>query len=37
MFLIEVPPKLWKPKVQNKYTPPDYVIDIDYGIFDFDF
>ena len=22
------------PKVQKKYTPPDYVIDIDEGVFD---
>ena len=37
IFLIEVPPKVWRPKVQNKYTPQDYMIDINDGIFDFDF
>ena len=37
IFVIEVPPKIWSPKVQNKYTPPDYAIDINHGVFDFDF
>ena len=34
IFVIEAPPKIWKPKVQNKYTPTDYAIDIDDGVFD---
>ena len=35
--VIEVPPKIWIPKVQNKYKPPDNAIDIDDGVFDFEF
>ena len=37
IFVISVPPKIWRPKVHNKYTPQDYSIDINDGIFDFDF
>ena len=37
IFVIEVPPKIWRSKLQNKYTPPYYVIGIDDGVFDFDF
>ena len=37
IFVIEVPPKIRRPNVQNKYTPPDYAIDVDDGVFDFDF
>ena len=32
---IEVPPKVWITKAVNKYIPPDYVEDIDEGIFYF--
>ena len=35
--IIEVPPKIWRPKVQNKDTPQDNSIDIDDGVFDFEF
>ena len=34
IMVIEVPQKLWIPKVVNKYIPPDYADDIDEGIFD---
>ena len=37
MFVIEVLYKIWRPKVQNKYTPPDYAINIYDGVFCFDF
>ena len=33
--MIEVPPKIWRPKVVNKYIPPDYANDIDECVFDF--
>ena len=35
-MVIEVPPKIWIPKVVNKYISPDYVNAIEEGIFDFD-
>ena len=35
LMVIKVPPKVWRPKVQNKYIPPDYSNDIDKGVFDF--
>ena len=34
IFVIEVISKICRPKVQNKYAPPDYAIDIDDGVFD---
>ena len=34
-MVIEVTPKVWRPKVINKYIPPYYVDDIDEGIFYF--
>ena len=34
-MVIEVPPKLCRPRVVNKYIPPDYANDINEGIFDF--
>ena len=37
IFLIEVTPEIWRPKVKNKYTPPYYAVDIDDGVLDFDF
>ena len=37
IFIIEVISKICRPKVQNRYAPPDYAIDIDDGVFDFDF
>ena len=37
IFLIEFPHKIRRPKVKNKYTPPYFVIDINGGIFDFEF
>ena len=36
LCIIEVPPKVWRPKVINKYIPVDYADDIDDGIFDFE-
>ena len=35
--IIEVPSKVWRPKVINKYIPVDYSDDIDDGIFDFEY
>jgi len=35
--MIEVPPKIWRPKPQNKYIPLDYGDDIHDGHFDFEF
>ena len=35
IMLIELPPKVWIPKLVNKYIPPDYADNIDEGIFDF--
>ena len=37
ILVIEVPPKIWRTKAQNRYTTPYYVINIDDGVFDFDF
>ena len=34
-LLINIPPKVWKPKVINRYTPVDYSSDIDKGVFDY--
>ena len=33
--MIEVPPKVWRPKQENKYIPLDYATDVDEGCFDF--
>jgi len=33
--VIEMPPKIWRPKPENKYIPLDYGTDIDDGVFDF--
>ena len=33
--MIEVPPKMWRPKQMNKYEPPEYATDISEGVFDF--
>ena len=33
--MIEVPPKVWRPKQENKYIPLDYATDVDEGYFDF--
>lgn len=33
--LIDIPPKIWRPKVQSKYRLPEYTDDISEGIFDF--
>ena len=35
IMVIEVPPKVWRHKVVNKYIPPDYADNIHEGIFDF--
>ena len=35
MMVIQVPPKVWRPKIQNRYITPDYANDIDKGVFDF--
>ena len=35
VFVINVPTKIWRPKMVNKYKPPDYNNDIDEGIFEF--
>ena len=32
LVVIEVPPKVWRPKVQNKYIPLDYTNDEDEGV-----
>ena len=34
-MVIEVPPKVCRPKVVNKYIPPNYADNIDQDIFDF--
>ena len=34
-FLIETPPKVWRPKVKNKYIPCPHTADIDDGFFDY--
>ena len=34
-LLIDLPPKIWRPKVTSKYTLPDYSNDVDKGIFDY--
>ena len=36
IFVIEVPPKVWRPKMLNKYKPIEYSDDIDDGVFDFE-
>ena len=33
--MIDVPPKIWRPKPENKYIPLDYATDVDEGVFDF--
>ena len=33
-MVIEVPPKVWQPKVVNKYRMPEYE-DVDNGVFEF--
>ena len=33
--MIKLPPKIWRPKPENKYIPVDYSDDIDEGVFDF--
>ena len=33
--MIDVPPKIWRPKAQNRYIPIDYDNDIDDGVFDY--
>ena len=35
MMVIQVPPKVWRPKIQNRYITPDCANDIDKGVFDF--
>ena len=37
VLIIEVPPKIWRPKPQNKYIPLDYGDDIHDGHFDFEY
>ena len=34
-MLIQVPPKIRRPKVKNRYIFPDYAYDIDERVFDF--
>ena len=34
-MVIQVTPKVWRPKMKNRYIPPDYANDIDEGIFIF--
>ena len=33
--LIDIPPKVWRPKVQSRYKLPEYTNDISEGVFDF--
>ena len=35
ILLIEVPPKIWRPKVQSQYRLPEYATDVDDGVFDY--
>ena len=35
-MVIKVTPKVWKPKVKNKYFTPVYANDLDEGVCDFD-
>ena len=35
VFMIDVPPKIWRPKPENKYIPLDYATDVNEGVFDF--
>ena len=35
VLLITIPPKVWRPKVINRYIPIDYSSDIDEGVFDY--
>ena len=35
-FVIEVPPKIWRPKPLDKYVPIDYSNDIDESVFEFE-
>ena len=34
-MMIQLPPKIWRPKPANKYVPVDYSDDIDEGVFDY--
>ena len=34
--MIQVSPKLCRPKIKNRYVPPGYEIDIYEGVFDFE-
>ena len=36
MMVIKVPPKVWRPKVKNKYFPLVYSNDLDEGVCGFD-
>ena len=35
LYVIDVPPKIWRPKPVNRYIPIDYGTDIDDGMFDY--
>ena len=35
VMMIQLPPKIWRPKPENKYIPIDYSDDVDEGVFDF--
>ena len=35
VLMIKLPPKIWRPKPENKYVPVDYSDDIDEGVFDY--
>ena len=35
IYVIDVPPTVWRPKPQNRYIPLDYGTDIDNGVFDY--
>ena len=35
MLLIKITPKLWRPKMINKYVPVDYPNDVEEGVFDY--
>ena len=32
IYGIKVPPKMWRPKPQNRYNPLDYGIEVDNGV-----
>lgn len=36
IMVINIPPKIWRPKAKNKYTPPMQIDDIDEGLFLFE-